>query len=148
MPFDAEHFTTELPLIERDPKSITDPRERLMYLRDFLRRLPSERFDMNYFAYSAELDSIHVSAEQVRAGCGTTACIAGWCEALFTDNLDVHGTTPAQGLLGLSDGNSSSLFYANDTEDGRLAYWDATPTQAANVLDNLLKTGVVDWGVA
>lgn len=149
MPYDAENFST-VRLLDVDPKTITDPKERLMYLRDFLRQLPPDRFDMNRFAYAGEgVD--YISAERVRTDCGTTACVAGWCVALFTDDADIDGSWRARDLLALSDEQSSILFYANawDPEDEeRPTYWGATPQDAANVLEHLIQTGEVDWSKA
>ena len=72
MPFDAIGFTplkvTELP---------TTPRGRMEYLRDFLKGLPDERFNIeDYFTGGAEsLDSLE--------DCGTAACVAGWAAYVF-----------------------------------------------------------------
>lgn len=125
MPFDAEYATH----LTRDPLTITEPRERLEYLRDFLRALPAERFSMRDWH------------------CGTAACIGGWAEQIFfgqfaaDDKLNRH--------LGLSEAQHDLLFYPHGAflPDGRMAF-DASHAQAADVLDHLLKTGEVDWSVA
>lgn len=136
-------------LLDRDPKSLTEPRERLEYLRDFLReKVDPAKFDMQNFSADPS-DGDFCSASQVRTGCGTTACIAGWCQALFTDDSIVDGSE-AERLLGLGYMPAQVLFYANAYPMVGCAptYWDATPNQAANVLDHLLRTGEVDWSVA
>lgn len=164
MPFDTTDFdpsqsqpvtvtakaATEAPsLLDRDPKTITDPKERLMYLRDFLRELPPERFDMTDFLRWQRGGS--ATAEEVSNHCGTAACIAGWAHVKFdpTNTSYCYSDDVAQPLLGLSDDAAEALFYPAGTEmsDGQSGYM-ATPTQAANVLDHLIQTGEVDWGKA
>lgn len=50
--------------------------------------------------------------------------------------------------LGLSYGQVDALFFPDgDMGDGGNAY-SATPAQAVKVLDHLIATGEVDWGVA
>lgn len=120
MAYDATDFTAPVRMLDRDPKSLTEPRERLEYLRDFLRELPPERFDMAIVEEHRE--------------CGTVACIAGWRDHLFGD-CDVFPPTA----------NHAELFMPRGWCDRSFA---PTPTQAANVLDHLLRTGDVDWSVA
>lgn len=143
MPFDAATFTV-------DPLALTTPRERLEYLRDFLRGLPAARFNMGNFSETVDGYDTDLSAYEVRHNCGTTACIAGWAEALFTNSNCISHDGEATRLLGLSHVAASLLFYANadNEDDGAETYWDATPQQAANVLDHLIRTGEVDWSKA
>lgn len=152
MAYDAEHFiaTVTKPI---DYRAITEPRERLVALSAFLRGLSPERFDMGYFSsVVGDPEGEYISATQIRTDCGTTACIAGWAVALFTVNERADGSGLAKNMLGLTDQQAGTLFYANSTayddDEEAVAYWDATPTQAANVIDNYLATGVIDWGKA
>lgn len=135
MPFDAADFKV-------DPLTITEPKARLEYLRDFLRTLPEERFDILSFADAPgwpEYCDDPISAADVRNDCGTTACIAGWAEALFTEVEDIGGN--AEELLGLGEPVANKLFHGFPRGNIR-------PAQAADVLDHLIRTGEVDWSVA
>lgn len=123
MPFDAATYA-------RDPLTITDPRERLEYLRDFLRELPKERFSMAHWPDAAELHR-----------CGTAACIGGWADAIWgrTTTNDEAGER-----LGLSADEAWALFYPSSD-------WlntDTTIAQALRVVDHFLATGEVDWSKA
>lgn len=143
MAYDATDFTAPVRLLDRDPKSLTKPRERLEYLRDFLRELPAERFDMT--------DSGTI--EDAGTGdCGSPACIGGWSRALFGnpgyqyDSIARVGAT----VLGIGQTKATMLFYPSgeiSLSPFRSAY-SAAPAEAANVLDHLLRTGEVDWNVA
>lgn len=134
MGYDSTDFVvTETPV--RDPKSITDPRERVACLRDFLRELPAERFDMREVGHWSEAGT---------GSCGSAACIGGWARAIFgrSDNGSVGGIDwVGPNRLGLSEGQTTQLFYP-------FGHFDANPAQAANVLDNYLATGRIDWSVA
>lgn len=145
MAYDAE-FSRHLTV---DPLSITEPRERLAYLRDFLRALPPSRFNMSYFSHAPADDEHDLRATRIRSDCGTTACIAGWAVALFTYSDVADGMGVASTLLGLPIDVAEPLFYAGmDLDTDRGGEWDATPAQAADVLTHLLATGEVDWAVA
>lgn len=129
MAYDATDFVvTEVPAPVRDPKSITDPRERVAYLRDFLRELPPKKFNMADWH------------------CGSAACIGGWVE-----NLWFYGRSrPSQEVADALGLRSPDLFYPwGQHADGRdICGPLTTPTEAANVLDHYLATGKIDWSVA
>lgn len=150
MAFDAATY-------EIDPLTLTTPRARLEYLRDFLRRLPRERFYIGNYV-STVLDDIKISAADtaVLHQCGTAACIAGWAAHLFSpesvnavcgSEQDDWGEAHyfAAGALGLTDEEACQLFVPLDSAT---PWRDIAPTQAAAVIDHLLKTGEVDWSVA
>lgn len=146
MPYDATDFVViEAPAPVRDPKSITDPRERVAFLRDFLRELPPERFDLRWMYSRNGQDSW--SAERTAAknhSCGSAACIAGWTHFLFEPDTTETGSNFARDVLGLEWGAANELF----TPRGYLARPSPTPAQAANVLDHYLATGEINWSVA
>lgn len=133
MPFDATDF-------EIDPRTLTTPRARVEYLRDFLRRLPEEQFDMCKASQRGD----------GRLGyCQSPACIGGWAVAIFrvrTDCIEEAGD-----VLGLDVRRTADLFYPGLTlqrmgDDGDP--YDATPSDAADVLDHFLNTGEIDWSAA
>lgn len=135
MAFDAATY-------EIDPLTLTEPRDRLMYLRDFLRRLPAERFDMGRAGEPEDAES---------GECGTAACIAGWARAKFryagcswAQDLDPL----AADLFGLGEADAAALFYPVGAFNADRDYYAATPDEAAIVLDHLIQTGRVDWSVA
>lgn len=156
MAYDATDFVvTETSAPVRDPRSITDPRERVAYLRDFLRDLPPIRFDMGE------------SGDKEDAGtgtCGAPACIGGWTRAFFERRgAEYRGICSiGEDVLSLPSHIAYDLFYPggedNLLRDGKSAY-RATPAQAAAVLDHYLATaydaagnptgaGKIDWSVA
>jgi hypothetical protein len=143
-----------------DPATITDPRERLIYLRDHLANLPDpSRFSMeSYFGIRDEYDEIidrgpaHIDdystrtcGEMLEGDCGTTACIAGYALFLFTPNVPWGGmggiSTFAGEVLGLGPSDASDLF----TPVSHITCSD--PSKAARVLTHLIETGEVDWHV-
>lgn len=141
MPFDGATF-------EIDPLTLSTPRERLEYLAGFLRGLPEARFYMpNYVSDAHRNPADDTSALRQ---CGTAACIAGWAAFLFhpdaiksrNDGMDAPTAHHVAGLdLGLSPQEAGYLF----TPQG---WMDATPTEAADVLDHLRLSGKVNWEVA
>lgn len=130
-------------LLDRDPKSLKTPRERLVFLRDFLRELPPERFDMGDSGDSEDAGT---------GSCGSPACIGGWSRALFGNPgapWDCIATIGAS-VLDLRRDVAWALFYP-DSEICLAPYrsaYTAQPAEAANVLDHLIRTGEVDWSVA
>lgn len=153
MPFDAEHASH----LTRDPLTITEPRERLEYLRDFLRALPVERFYIgNYVSIGVPGSFRGTRSTADLNECGTAACIAGWTAYLFSgapvsaeydattgDNPPAHDL--AAGLLGLNDDEAFSLFVPLGIS---LSWSEITNVQAAQVIDEYLTDGVVDWSIA
>lgn len=120
-----------------DPRTLTTPRERLEYMRDFLLTLPAEKFDMSAWADNK--------------GCDTVCCIGGWTDIQFGRSPILGGDYDdrfAQRDLGLSDDQAAWLFYGTLSPS-------VTPSQAARVLTHLLDTstpgtcdGIVDWSIA
>lgn len=90
-------------------------------------------------------------------GCGAAACMAGAVvvhanklpvgKRGYSENLDIHKT--ATEILGLDDGIAAQLFTPEDTydEDGDTLFCldNVTPTWAARVVRDLIRTGYVDW---
>lgn len=62
--------------------------------------------------------------------CGSACCIGGWLEVILRRNVDEYEQT----IL-------DDLFYPKIPNGARFA----TPEQAADVIDNMLLTGRVDW---
>lgn len=124
MPFDSDA-----------PAEVTT-RDRLLRLRDFLAELPAERFEMSNTG-TLLWENPH---------CGSPACIGGWARILFVPWQDrfVGLTEVGFTRLGLSYGQADALFFP---AGGWNAY-SAMPAQAVKVLDHLIATGEVDWGVA
>jgi hypothetical protein len=124
MAYDAATYTV-------DPLSLTTPRARLEYLRDFLLRLPRKRFDMHAIN-AADPDD-----------CGSAGCIAGWAMGLFRLERGplIFSAGPP---LGLDMHEAARLFFPDDSGP----YSAVTPADAAAVLTHLLNTGKVDWSVA
>lgn len=118
MAYDAE--TTE--------RTVT--RDRVMRLRDFLKTLPDERFDMSQWGYHRT----HT--------CETAACIGGWANILFEEDFGQYHETGA--LLGLNFDEACALF----EPDGWIDDKRFTTDQAVAVLDHYLAHGVIDWSVA
>lgn len=87
--------------------------------------------------------------------CGSPACIAGHCVALFEPELFTKTVIEnpvdnsivlhqAKNLLGLSFGTAQRLFRMVGTQR---TYLEITPTGAAKVLRHLARTGNVNWGL-
>lgn len=130
MAYDSTDFVvTETPVPVRDPKSITDPRERVAYLRDFLRAMPTDSPHFNYLDWHSTTP------------CGTSACIGGWASELFVNSAFRYSIPEARKAMGLTERQGEDLFFNSDGI-GSNAH------QAANVLDNYLATGWIDWSVA
>lgn len=129
-------------LLDRDPKSLTEPRERLEYLRDFLReRAPVELFDMGT---CGDVDDVPM------AWCQTPSCIGGWGRVLFNSPTGIEHV--GRTLLGLPEMKVDALFFPCGAGLPQVGLGSmpnrATPTQAANVLDHLIRTGEVRWDLA
>lgn len=60
-------------------------KERLHALAKFLRTVPESKFDLNSWAdfkRNAQIRPGTLTAETIKATCGTTACAVGWCGSL------------------------------------------------------------------
>lgn len=106
----------------------------LTQLRDFLLTLPEEDFDMSEegWCFSDARNGV----------CCSAACIGGWARAIFQCEWSLIKVGRVS--LGLSADAIEDLFYPN-LMIGKYDPYDATPTQAANVLTHLINTGEVDW---
>lgn len=124
-------------LLDRDPTTITDPRERLIYLRDFLaKKCPPEKFEM---AITGDPEDAGTSQ------CNSPACIGGWARAFWGRPLmDIEWVGTSE--LGLDEETSWDLMYPGF--DHKCPPYSATALQAARVLTHLIETGEVDWSVA
>ena len=143
MPFDSSEFEFIAP-------SKTNPQEtglnlaRLGKLRDFLNRLPPERFAMGTEGSFFRGDGpLFPTAGEVLHNCNTAACIAGWTCALFGEPDDDPNRLSAEEHLGLTSSAGSALFLPTGWSSRQY-----TPGQAVAVLDHLIATGEVDWSVA
>lgn len=110
-------------------------------VRDVIAANDASRFDMMNWP-----DPEHTRA-MAHQGCGTSACIGGWAEALvFSDNPRAaesdSGDNPAREFMGLSGEEAEDLFFMDKS---RYQYGSATQPAAILVLDHLLETGEVDW---
>jgi hypothetical protein len=141
MAYDATDFVvTETPApVVRDPKTITDPRERVAYLRDFLRSEAGDMFDMRT-----------PGTLRIEDGkwCGTAGCFHGWTRALFGSGQEDDDWSAE--MLGIPNASRiKGLFYPMENlPDGSRAIALRDPQRAANVLDHYLSTGQIDWSVA
>lgn len=124
---------------DAQPSAEVTARDRMIQLRDFLAKLPDERFNMMWWSVNAE-DARQFTHVRHANYCGTICCIGGWTEALFPEHA-------ARDTLGLTDQEAYDLFYPEHLRDE--AEWQSvTPAQAVAVLDNYLATGEIDWGAA
>ena len=119
--------------------------ERLTVLRDFIEKLPQEKFDMEDWVQ-------HFTGA---AGCNTVGCIAGWAQIIFhiesfreqKENETVYDYTRERqsfyvdfvgGELGLAHDEAKKLFMPDDLSE-------RTKAEAVEVLTNLIATGEVAW---
>jgi hypothetical protein len=105
--------------------------------------------------YDTSMDvKLHVNGKQPKGTdwCGTCCCNAGMTIMLF-EPLTYWDKSPrfpayqlAQKLLGLDDDEAEQLFIP-DPRFCPLDWEKVTPEQSADVIDNLIATGKVDWFV-
>lgn len=117
----------EQPSAER--KEPLTPRDRLIQLRDHLKVIPAEHFDMRHWT------------------CGTAACIGGWADKLFFAGNGAVPSRKVSETLGLTDDQGNTLFFLEDTAD-HVSFDSITREVAVAVLDGILETGKVDWSAA
>jgi len=134
-----------MPFDGNPPAEVT-ARDRMMQLRDFLDRLPDERFDYGTW----------------QTPCDTCACIAGWQGILMQDRVPSreYGDPSHRAWrrrmaasLGLSEDDGYNLFVrAADMDDDLVELFgdEGLPSRAQTitVLDHFLETGEIDWSVA
>jgi hypothetical protein len=130
------------------PAAEVTARDRLIRLRDFLAELPEDRFAM------WAVGEVDYQTHE----CLTPACMCGWAQALFYDGYVTPGQVAAD--LGLTPFQGAILFRlicspgleSMSVLDPRFDKdsWAirASRDEAVQVLDHLLSTGCVDWGVA
>jgi hypothetical protein len=146
MPFDALTFEPVLPAVAVE--AAVDPYwrcrargidvERLVWLRDFLARLPAENFDMGDFGPARRWKPAEYYLEH---RCRTPACIAGWASVLFGGRVGEDPGDVAERVLRLNGDDADDLFLGYDH------HTTYTPADAVKVLDHLLATGEVRWDV-
>lgn len=95
-------------------------------------RMGSEEFDDKLYFDGVKLDN---SGHQ----CQTAGCLAGWTAAMF-GYCGINFYEFAKNALDISDEIALSLMHPYSDEA-----WLATPQQAAKVIRELIKTGVVNW---
>lgn len=99
--------------------------QNLTTLRDYLAKLPDERFDMGQWTSANR-------AEDMIHDCGTCGCIGGWAEAISGQAASVW--------LDLTDYQSQLLFNPFHVD------WDTiTRERAVDVLTRFIETGEVMW---
>ena len=112
--------------------------ENILKVAEFIENLPTQNettvFDYNRWGRTPikAFSMRHVYAE---ADCGTVACIAGVCGAMWPGVC-------ADESLGLNTVQGRQLFMPKGYSDS-----DVTSKQAARVLRHLAITGEVDWKV-
>lgn len=151
MAFDG--LATDFAPAKVDPLTITDPRERLKYLAEFLRGLDPHRFRIQSWFTAADGGSITPSntgqvPAEITSECGTAACIGGWTLSLFAPKARIKRNGPfieqiAGRLLGLDPDTANELFMPAGFLSGGF-----TAPQAAAAIDSYLATGEVDWSKA
>ena len=106
---------------------------------------PGMGFNMNY--WQSEPDDYSSIVDKSGRGCGTVACIGGWCNLLEehdTGTPRISSSRKAAEFLGIDDITAAEdLFYPDFaiTTD----YDSITADQAIAVLEHLRDTGEVDW---
>ena len=84
--------------------------------------------------------------------CDTVCCIGGWTNVLFSGVpietlglvVDHYDPTEAELALGVGARAGQELFYPSFIDNTNISN-KVTPAIAAEVLDNLIETGEVDW---
>lgn len=115
--------------------------ELMLFVADVIEA--ENRFNLNYFGFDPDAEDrvryLEPSPEQIINQCSTTACIAGWVNALDAHALD--DTAHAGELLGLTEDQYMELFvphefpgYRGATVWGLLEPYKATATYAAALL--------------
>ena len=97
-------------------------------------------FHMNYWTQATE----ELYEDKIPSDCGSVACIGGATEQFFNSKEVGAVFVPAKDLLDLSDEDAHNLFYPSE-KWSNISYDHVTPAEAASVIRNLIKTGVVDW---
>lgn len=132
-------------------------RERVAKLRDHMILLAdrgeNQRFNWNHWARAPNGD--YATPHRVENDCGTSACVAGWAVTLFSSyrHLTSGWKEEAVQVLGITRNMANELFFPSPTcAPGLHPSWanhtsQVPPRGVAMVLDHLLLTGEVDWGV-
>lgn len=126
----------DMACIRKQARKVKDPKDRLAFLRDFLRTVPEDNFNMSEWRGTIADAAVPEERQKTGAVCGTVACIGGWTELVFNINRKAVKT------LGLTEEEAERLFYP---EVGQLCWDELTNEQAAQVIDYFLSTGLIDW---
>jgi hypothetical protein len=143
MAFDSTDAPKTLTVL--DPRKLKTPRERLEYLRDFLRELPDEKLNMSSYFHDQVGSRGWVPRKALKHSCGTAACVAGWSISLFRSREPQQTNwESARQVLGLSNGDAGRLF----TPPGWSGEEAFSPQKAADAIQAYLDTGEVpyNWG--
>ncbi len=129
-------------------------KKNIIYLRDFLRGLKKYNAPIG-FSMSRWVGRGREPGHE----CGTTACLGGWCDILFTKAGKVRAKPEfsvrkldrlnreyfiAGFILGLDPVEANELFFMGNTN---VTMSSVDVPHACRVLTRLSKTGKVDWSV-
>ena len=113
-------------------------RERIAEIRDYLLTVPEDEFDM--LTWGNQNDT----TGKVTVTCLTPACLAGHICAYYSDDASTSFVSiKAADILGLNNKLTHDLFMPKGIN--AMVMREATPKDAAKVLDNYLETGKFDW---
>lgn len=118
-------------------------KRKVLKLANFIERQGFKTLGFNMDVF---YDTVEYNEDFSGHGCGTVACVAGWCVAMehglkeFNTSTDKHmADDKARDMLGLTDTQADDLFY--ELDQGK------TDKDAAKVLRHLAETGKVDWSI-
>ncbi|MGH6957858.1 MAG: hypothetical protein ACREEW_14425 [Caulobacteraceae bacterium] len=102
----------------------------------------ADHFALSHYFFTTS-DSDEPIGELIH-DCGTVACIAGHAAVLANPResfYDIGIYSEARDWLGLNNFQAFDLFEPGEVDD----YGAVTPQMAADVIDNLIDTGEVQW---
>ncbi len=123
-------------------------KKRVLKLANFIenREIKSLGFNMMYY-----VSEINPENDNSGHGCGTAACIAGWCYAMMTSLkklTEEYGTNDikwcSSSYLELTLNETFELFLPMGR---RIPLGDITPEHAVATLRHFAETGKVDWNI-
>lgn len=134
--------------------------ERLKELRNFINDLPDVAFNMGNWCRpkNQSIEDLYLPSEtwivldhlipmkERGYTCGTTACLAGWCSVLYSEEFQrknrYDDVKYASGeWLGLEPYERSCLFVPSKNLE------KIPKSQAVKVLDHFIETGYIDWDI-
>lgn len=153
MAFDATEFLADLLPGDVHETLVDLQLDRINELRRHLWAENPDRFNMHHWVFTQK-DTLYTRqsyllnkapASEVRGACDTVACIGGWIDILFTgQNEKPHRNEEwAAAAVGLDYETAEELFYPNPVPQYR--WGEITPRMAVGVIDELVRTGEVDW---